>query len=114
MDRTTPDAQERARVRALLERQKNMDVTKKYPYVRASNVVLSEETFQEVSTNPYWVKTVSERFTAAYSGHPDDGSVGLKNYGPRLEMTRSGTTAVEAFKNLVEALEEQGFTVRID
>lgn len=83
-----------------------------YTRVRASDIVLSEETFDYVSQDPHELKTLSDGFTAVYEGHLTDGSSILASYGPKIEMKRYGATADEAYRALVEALERQGFDVR--
>jgi hypothetical protein len=83
------------------------DIQKRFPYLEGSSITLDEEsvTYGETGASAYF-------WTASIDAHSHDGSIGLKNYGPRVSMSRSGNTALEAYQSLVKAIEAEGWIVR--
>lgn len=74
----------------------------KHPYVSGKSITITEN-----------IHTSGYAWTASLDAvtHSHDGTFSSDN-GPTLIMSRKGSTAEEAFKILVSAIEEQGFRVR--
>ena len=92
------------------EENKKMDVTQEYPYIDASRIVLTEEhvTQSVVGGNAHF----TTEWTASINASPHKRPSGLKEYGPTVDMSRTGKSAREAFTALTEALTAEGWTVR--
>lgn len=90
-------------------------LTKNFPYVDALQITLSEETEEEVRSDPVEYYTICHQWSASYKGRPyvwkSDLAGAYKKEGPEVEMIRYGKTAKDAYRTLVAALTEQGWTV---
>lgn len=87
--------------------------TKAFPYVSPSAITLREETEYQVSDGWPTARAVTKQWEAEYIGPTfnHDGTFVTSN-GPSLVMRRTGATADEAYKNLTQAIIEQGYEFR--
>lgn len=82
-----------------------------HPYLNASRITLTEEYEVVQRTDPSERVYYTKEWTASIASSCYATVYGLKNYGPRVEATRKGKSAEEAYTALVEALTEQGWIV---
>lgn len=87
-----------------------------YPYVSAAHITLSEDTEEEVRADPVDYYTICHKWNATIRGHAYTFSgTSIEDFavdtGPEVNMTRHGKTAQEAYRTLMDALTEQGWTV---
>lgn len=80
-----------------------------HKYLSANNVSLTEET-QESCTDQGVMVIIPMGWTATHSGASVNEELGWA--GPLVEMTRTGSTAKEAYENLMGALLAQGWELR--
>lgn len=88
-----------------------VNVMNHFSYVEARNITLSENTEEVPDIGTGQMMVICKNWEATFSGSAHDGSIAFKFYGPHIEMIRTGRTAQEAYKNLVDALTDEGWTV---